>query len=104
MDELAWERLRGLKRLLHDGVEHGSSLVEAHHRHAAAKPFGMLESVAPIAGPTRVVRTVHDGVLSLTYGGIRVINRLTEVIDDWLVDRLAQADDRLEDENGIEAG
>ena len=93
MDEEGWERLRGFKRLIHDGVERGADFVERHHRHAAKKPFQVLESVKPIAGPTRVVRSVHDGVLWLTYGSIRAINRATEMADDWVVNRLAPPDD-----------
>jgi len=93
MNEEDWKRLRGLKRLIHDGVERGADFVEKHHRHAAGKPFQVLESIKPIAAPTGVVRSVHDGVLSLTYGGIRVINQAVEVADDWVVDRLAPPDD-----------
>lgn len=88
MDEQGWKRVRGLKRLIHDGVERGAAFVEKHHRHAAAKPFRLLESITPIAAPTRVVRTVHDGVLTLAYGGIRLLNRAAETADEWLVDRL----------------
>jgi hypothetical protein len=88
MDREAWNRLRGLKRLIHDGVKRGAEFVEKHHRHAAAKPFQVLEAIEPIAVPTRVVRSVHDGVLSLTYGSIRAINQATEVADSWVVDRL----------------
>jgi len=94
MNEEAWKRLRGLKRLIHDGVKRGADFVEKHHRHTAEKPFQVLESIKPIAGPTRVVRSVHDGVLSLTYGSIRAINQATEVADSWVVDRLEPADER----------
>ena len=93
MDDHGWRRLRGLKRLLHDGVRQGADFVEKHHRHAAEKPFRVLESIPPIAAPTKVVHGIHDGVLSLGYGGIRAINRAIEVADDWLVDQLAPADD-----------
>lgn len=93
MDEQGWKRLRGLKRLIHDGVERGASFVEKHHRHAAAKPFDVLESVEPIAVPTKVVRGVHDGVVTITYGSIRAINKVTEAVDDWVVDRLEAADE-----------
>lgn len=85
------KRLRGLKSLFHDGVKRGADFVEKHHRRAAEKPFRVLESISPIAAPTKVVRTVHDGVLSLAYGGIRTINNATEVVDDWVVDRLDPA-------------
>ena len=93
MDREAWRRLRGLRRLIHDGVERGTGFVEKHHRHAAEKPFRVLESIPPIAAPTRVVRTVHDGVLRLTYGSIRTINEAAAIASDWVVDTLAPADD-----------
>jgi len=94
MDREAWNRIRGLKRLVHDGVKRGAEFVEKHHRHAADEPFQVLESIAPIAAPTRVVRRVHDGVLSLTYGSIRAINQVVEVADSWLVDMLSPPDER----------
>jgi len=116
MDEEAWRRLRGFKCLIHDGVKHGADFVEKHHRHATEKPFHVLESIKPIAAPTRVARRVHDGVLWLTYGSIRAINQATEMADDWVVDRLAPPDDcdgrehpgaagdDTESENGTETG
>ena len=93
MDRETWNRLRGLRRLVHDGVRRGAEFVEKHHRHAAEKPFRVLESVKPIAAPTRVVRSVHDGVLSITYGSIRAINQATEVADSWMVERLEPQDE-----------
>jgi len=93
IDREAWKRLRGFKRLIHDGVERGADFVEKHHRHAAEKPFRVLESITPIAARTRVVHGVHNGVLWLTYGSIRAINRATEMADNWVVDRLESADD-----------
>ena len=107
MDEQAWKRLRGLRRLIHDGVEQGAHFVERHHRHAANKPFDLLESVEPIATPTKVVHTIHDGVLSVTYGSIRAINRVTALATDWAVDRLATRDsvdvrqDPAEESDGV---
>jgi len=92
MDREDWRRIKGLRRLIHDGVERGADFVEKHHRHAARKPFQVLESIKPIAGPTWVVRSVHDGVLSLTYGSIRAINQVAEKTSSWVVDRLEPND------------
>ncbi len=89
MDEEGWKRLRGFKRLIHDGVERGAEFVEKHHRHAAEKPIRILESIPPIAAPTRIVHIVHAGMLWLTYGSIRVINQAAEIVYDWVEDRLA---------------
>jgi hypothetical protein len=104
MDNEDWKRLRGLHRLVHDGVEHGADFVEKHHRHAAEKPFRVLESIKPIAAPTRVVRFVHDGVLSLTYGSVRTINQAIGVAGDWVVDRLTPADDVNRGKGGTNSG
>ena len=93
MDRETWKRIRGLKRLIHDGVKIGADFVEKHHRHTAKKPFQVLESIKPIAASTRIVRSVHDGVLSLTYGSIRAINQAAEKTSGWVVDTLAPADD-----------
>ena len=75
MDDASSRRLWGLKSLIHDGVERGANLVEKHHRAAAEKPFRVLESIAPIAAPTKIVHIFHDAVLTVTYGSIRTINR-----------------------------
>lgn len=91
MDEQAWNRLRGVKRLIHDGVESGADFVEQHHRWAASRPFHVLECIGPIAVPTRIVHRVHDAVLTVTYGSIRAVNRAVEVADDWLLDTVAVA-------------
>ena len=93
MDRESWRRIKGLRRLIHDGVERGADFIEKHHRHVAKKPFQVLESITPIAAPTRVVRSVHDGVLSLTYGSIHAINQATEVADGWIADRLAPTEE-----------
>jgi len=92
MDKEDWERIKGLRRLIHEGVGRGADFVEKHHRHAANKPFQVLESIKPLAAPTSVVRSVHDGVLSLTYGSIRAINQVTEKTSGWVVDTLAAMD------------
>ena len=96
MDREGWSRLRGLKRLLHDGVGLGSTFVEKHHRHAVELPFDVLEAIEPIAAPTKVVRGVHAGMLSFTYGSIRAVNHTVEVAGDWVVDRIATADEASE--------
>jgi hypothetical protein len=93
MDKEGWKRLKGLRRLIHEGVGRGADFVEKHHRHAASKPFQVLESITPIAAPTSVVRSIHDGVLSLTYGSIRAINQAAEKTSGWVVDTLAAMDE-----------
>jgi hypothetical protein len=104
MDNDRWNRLRGLARLLHDGVRHGADLVEKHHRHAAAKPFRLLESIPFIAAPTRMVRGVHDAIVWLTYGSIRSINHVAERSDGWVLKNLAPPPDAARRATKHEAG
>jgi len=96
MDSRDWRRIEGLRSLIHDGVARGADFVEKHHRHAAEKPFRVLESLAPIAGATRLVHRVHDGIVWLTYGGIRGINRVVERVDDWVVGAIEPTGDDSE--------
>lgn len=69
-------RLRGLRALVEEAVEHGSTAVEEVHKATAARPFVVLEAIPPIAKPARVVHTVHDAWLSGIYGTIRVCNKV----------------------------
>ena len=69
------KRLRGLRALVQDVVEHGSKAVEDVHRATAGRTFTILEAIPPIAVPAKVVHVVHDASLTFTYGMIRIVNR-----------------------------
>jgi hypothetical protein len=85
------KRLRGLRALVQDAVEHGSKAVEGVHKATAARTFVVLEAIPPIAAPARAVHTIHDVSLSGVYGMIRVVNR---VVGKTLEVALDVADDR----------
>jgi hypothetical protein len=70
------KRLRGLRALVEETVEHGTKAVEDVHKATAARTFTVLEAIPPIAKPARVVHTVHDLWLSGIYGTIRVCNKV----------------------------
>ncbi len=70
------DRLRGLRALLEDAVDQGTSAVERVHRATAARPFAILDEIPPIAVPARGVRVVHDATVSVVYESIRQVNRL----------------------------
>ena len=70
------KRLRGLRALVEDAVEHGSKAVEGVHKATAARTFFVLEAIPPIAAPARVVHVVHDLSLTGVYGMIRIVNRV----------------------------
>jgi hypothetical protein len=84
------KRLRGLRALVEEVVEHGSKAVEDVHKATAARTFFVLEAIPPIARPARVVHTVHDLWVSGVYGTIRVCNK---VVGRTLEVALDMADD-----------
>lgn len=90
MDEQRWARVRGLRALLHDGVEHGSRFVQKHHQRAAAVPFDLLDQIPAVARPAEVVREVHDSVVGLSYESIRLVNRGVSAADAWVVERMVE--------------
>jgi hypothetical protein len=69
-------RLRGLRALLEEAVDQGTSAVERVHRATAARPFAILDEIPPIALPARGVRVVHDATVSVVYESVRQVNRL----------------------------
>ena len=72
-------RLRGLRTLLEDAVEHGTSAVERVHRATAARPFEVLDLIPPVAPAARGVRVVHDATVAGVYETIRQVNHLVGV-------------------------
>jgi hypothetical protein len=68
-------RLRGLRALLEDAVEHGTTAVERVHLATAARPFDILD-LTPIAPAARGVRVIHDTTVAGVYETIRQVNHL----------------------------
>jgi hypothetical protein len=71
-----WNHLRGLRALLEDAVEHGTTAVERVHKATAARPFAILDLIPPIAPAARGVRLVHDATVTGVYEAIRQVNHL----------------------------
>jgi triacylglycerol lipase len=61
--------------LLADAIEHGSLGIQRVQEELTARPYGVLESVPGLAGPSSIVRAMHFGALRRTYGIIRGISR-----------------------------
>jgi hypothetical protein len=70
------DRWRGLRALLEQAVEHGTSAVERVHMATAARPFDILAHIPPVAPGARGVRAVHDVTVAGVYEAIRQVNRL----------------------------
>lgn len=86
------KRLRGLKQLLQDAVEHGSLAVERVQLERAKLPFGLLERVPAIAAPARGVHILHDAAVSTTHGMIRLVNRVVGDTLDAVIDEVERAE------------
>ena len=86
------KRLRGLKQLLQDAVEHVSLAVERVQLERAKLPFALLERVPTIAAPARGVHLIHDAAVSTTHGMIRLVNRVVGDTLDAVIDEVERAD------------
>lgn len=69
-------RWRGLVVLVTDAVENGSKAVEKLQKETANRPFGVLEQIPPIAGPVKIIHSVHDFSVTTTHTAIRLVNRV----------------------------
>ena len=80
-------RLKGLKDLVQDAVEHGSTAVQKVHEEFAARPFDVLEAT-PIRLPVKGVRFVHDTITSTVYASIRGVNRIAGAAAGAVIDEI----------------
>ena len=71
----ARERWLGLTALVRDAVVNGSAAVEQLQKETARRPFSVLEQVAPIAAPSRVIHALHNGSVTVTHAMIRLVAR-----------------------------
>lgn len=79
-------RLRGLKALVVDAVEHGSRAVEKVQLDTAKLPFEVLEQIPEIAVPVKGIHAIHDAVVASTHGMIRLVNRVAGETMDVILD------------------
>ena len=81
-----FKELKGLKNLLHDVIDKGSTAIQEVHQELADRPFNVLERLEPIKGPVQVVRSVHDSVLRVSYDSVRSVNRVVAGAADKLME------------------
>ena len=67
------KRVRGAVALLRDGVLHGSRAIERVGKRYADRTYSVLEAGPVVAGPARVVRTVHQLASASTFSTIQKI-------------------------------
>lgn len=85
------KRLRGLKDLIRDGIEHGSAAVEKVHLETANRPFAVLEHVPPIAIPSKGVHAIHDATAKTVYQIIRIVGHVVTESVDVALDAIEKA-------------
>ena len=87
-------RLRGLKALVQDAVEHGSHAVERVQKETANRPFTILEAIPPLALPARGVHVVYDLTVSTTHVAVRFWTRIVGAGLDVALDLADREDER----------
>lgn len=91
------QKLRGLKNLVRDAVEHGATAIEQVHLATARRPFAVLEQIPGIAEPARGVQQVHDAVVATSYGAVRAVNRAVSQAADLALDALERQQNEPDD-------
>ena len=86
----------GLKTLLEDAVEHGSRAVEKVHLETATRTFDVLEAIPKIATTAKVVRVVHDGLVTNTHVAIRLVNQGVHRAADAIIEEAGVVKDDRE--------
>ena len=90
------KRLRGLKDLIRDGIEHGSAAIEKVHLETANRPFAVLEHVPPISIPSKGVHAIHDATARTVYQIIRIVGHAVTESLDVALDVLEKAEAEAE--------
>lgn len=82
------KQLRGLKDLVRDTMQHGTTAVEKVHLETARRPFSVLESIAGLSEPVKGIHQVHDAVVATTYGAVRAVAQVVDKALDVALDAL----------------
>lgn len=80
------DRLRGLKSLVVDAVEHGSRAVERVQKETARRPFEILAMIPPLEVPVKGIQEIHDTAVSGVHGMIRLVTRVVGGTVDVVID------------------
>ena len=80
------KKIRGLKSLVQDAVEHGSRAIERVQIDMAKTPFDLLEKIEPIKAPVSGIRLLHNAGVAYTHTMIRLVNKVTGDVLDKVID------------------
>lgn len=82
----SFRRLRGLKDLLVDAVDHGAGAIETVHLATAKRTFDVLEHIPAVDEPTKVVHAIHDASVQSVYGTVRFVAKTVGAVLDVALD------------------
>jgi hypothetical protein len=85
------KRWTGLKDLVQDAIDQGSTAVEQVHQQVARTTFDILEYVPPLAEPARRARLLQEAVIGGAYDAIRLVNRMVGVVAGAVMDAVEPA-------------
>lgn len=81
------DELQGLKDLLQEAIDKGTSSVEEMHRSIAALPFAVLERIEPLAASAKTANELQQQGIGFVYEAIRTVNRMAGEIAEELLRR-----------------
>lgn len=84
------KRLRGLKSLVHDAVDHTVDLVREGHE-STSRTVQRLADLTPLAEPVRVVDAIRRLGTDSVLGTIKLVNRSVQVVTDVGLDAVERA-------------
>jgi hypothetical protein len=90
-------RLRGLRQLLEDVVEHGSRAVERVQKETARRPFAIVEAIPAIGAPARGIHEIYDASVGGVHIAIRMVNRAVGATLEAALDTVEQVTESQKD-------
>jgi len=75
-------RWKGLKKLVHDAVDHTTDIVEETNEAVADKTFRYIDLLGPVAAPARLVNQVRRMTAAGVFATIHGVNRAVEAVTD----------------------
>ncbi|MGE0708381.1 MAG: hypothetical protein AB7N76_18890 [Planctomycetota bacterium] len=87
-----WRRIRGLKDLVRDAVQHGSRAIERTHLGTSERTFQVLERIPPLARPSELVHGVHDAIVTTSHLAVRGVTQVVSVGLDLALDAAESLD------------
>ena len=83
-----YQQWRGLKDLLIDAVEQGTSAVERVHLATSRRSFWAVKQVPVIREPAQTVEHVYDAAVASAYASVRAVTRAVGTALDVAIDTL----------------